>query len=702
MAEWNSDASSLLKRLVEEGLDLSDVVEICKKYLGATRAEVLEQAERMGLKLDLGAKPTTPPTTETPRVESLEEDRDRTSGLRVKMPWGEVGEDPEVYREVVAIRKKVDAIAESILSIEKTASIAGRAEREEDDGNLIEGVVKAFAGRMLFTIKAVLIAMGVGSAARSASVSSIEQRSRDTAEEVAKNPGEFRDATILDVLRGNTTVGGYLYGAKMRRRKKEPGASHPQHLSAPLSGEIKEQGGEDLRQLSFEADEILFRASEFEGIGSLQDVRGSGAPHGVAGVFSGYFWPLDDQALPAGADYTPVQEPNLSGDYSAIPLEGARESQAHASSPSSASYPSASSPTGGTSSPGSMPPPSGNGVLGERGAHGYARGETSVKPWLVEAVRFAAGKALPEGYRAEVISTVDSRDTGTPWHPSGRAIDIQIYDQSGRKVPFVGGPSVPGWELYERVGLAARQYQEKFYPAEKFVWGGHFNSGTPFDRMHFQSGGTSARNFSREQLESVVVPEEQMRSFKDSYGKPAAPPSAPPSMTTMSKATPVPITLPEKGKPEKREPSPTPPPPRRSSREILDSVIGKVPENLRRQASSVLGSLSQEEMDSLTSGRTSVDSVIRSRAPLGLSGAVTSAVDSSYPGGMSGLRRDVLGGEIAERGPPPEPEPRERTRTVIIDRNSRGSTRTVEKKTPEPLVTSTPDEMTGAAGMGSD
>jgi hypothetical protein len=162
-------------------------------------------------------------------------------------------------------------------------------------------------------------------------------------------------------------------------------------------------------------------------------------------------------------------------------------------------------PGGGAAPPvvpgtqGAIPPAGGDIRLGEAGAHGYQRGGVQTQPWLVDTVR-EASRSLPEGYRAEVISSVDSRGTGTPWHPSGRAIDIQIYDPQNNKVPYLGGPNVPGWSIYENMAIAARQHQEKNYPGEKFTWGGHFNSGTPNDRMHFQSGGVSARGFTPEQM----------------------------------------------------------------------------------------------------------------------------------------------------------------------------------------------------------
>jgi hypothetical protein len=161
----------------------------------------------------------------------------------------------------------------------------------------------------------------------------------------------------------------------------------------------------------------------------------------------------------------------------------------------------------GTDRPG-MTTSGGDVRLGERGAHDYTRGGVKTQAWLIDTVQQAT-RALPPGYVAEVISTVDQR-ARTPWHPSGRAIDIQIYriDENGKRIaiPNTGNRNVPGYEIYERVALAAKQYAARVYPNQTFIWGGHFNSGVPYDRMHFQSGGVSARGFTREQLDTPVLP----------------------------------------------------------------------------------------------------------------------------------------------------------------------------------------------------
>ncbi|MGC2044613.1 MAG: hypothetical protein WA669_12395, partial [Pseudolabrys sp.] len=164
--------------------------------------------------------------------------------------------------------------------------------------------------------------------------------------------------------------------------------------------------------------------------------------------------------------------------------------------------------------------------LTEAGAHGYERGGVKTEAWLVDTVRNAS-KVLPEGYHAEIISTVDPRATGTVWHPTGRAIDIQIYDDKGNKVPNVGPPNVPGWDVYEKMGAAARSYAQDKYPDQHLTWGGHFNTGTAYDRMHFQSGGNHARDFTPDQVaqagEALKASPVQVAAADDGSGRPIVP-----------------------------------------------------------------------------------------------------------------------------------------------------------------------------------
>ena len=137
-------------------------------------------------------------------------------------------------------------------------------------------------------------------------------------------------------------------------------------------------------------------------------------------------------------------------------------------------------------------------------SHGYTGSGrlagVKTEPWLVDTVRNAA-RVLGPDYKVEIISSADTRDkTNTPWHPSGRAIDIQIYGPDGKAIPNEGPPNVPGWDVYEKVGAAARAYAQDKYPNQHLTWGGHFNTGTAFDRMHFQSGGNHARDFNPQQV----------------------------------------------------------------------------------------------------------------------------------------------------------------------------------------------------------
>lgn len=181
--------------------------------------------------------------------------------------------------------------------------------------------------------------------------------------------------------------------------------------------------------------------------------------------------PTNDPAAPRGREHRPPRPPPAT-EHAALPPSGA---------PGDA-IGEAETPPFGT----------------ERWSYGEHFRQHGVEPWLLDTVKQAT-RALPEGYRAELVSGVAPRATGTRWHPTGRAVDVQIYDDKGRKVPWLGHG--PQYAAYERMALAARKYAEEKYPREKFTWGGHFRGGVqPYDLMHFQSGGVSAADFSREQL----------------------------------------------------------------------------------------------------------------------------------------------------------------------------------------------------------
>lgn len=127
----------------------------------------------------------------------------------------------------------------------------------------------------------------------------------------------------------------------------------------------------------------------------------------------------------------------------------------------------------------------------------------NASPWLVDVMR-KASRYLPDGYRATVISSVDHRPRSTSYHPSGRAIDIQIYDNNGKPVPNIG--SGPQYKIYSDMALAAKKIQLRDYPDKNFIWGGHFNSGVPYDLMHFQDDGVAARNFPAADLAAPLPP----------------------------------------------------------------------------------------------------------------------------------------------------------------------------------------------------
>lgn len=118
-----------------------------------------------------------------------------------------------------------------------------------------------------------------------------------------------------------------------------------------------------------------------------------------------------------------------------------------------------------------------------------------VDPRLVDIMQqgAAAYVAANPGQSVEVISGKDARATGTTNHPSGRAMDIAIYDSNGNKLDNTANPQT--FRAYEQVAQAARQAQLQSYPelSDKLRYGGYFQQGTAYDQMHMDiSGGTTA------------------------------------------------------------------------------------------------------------------------------------------------------------------------------------------------------------------
>ncbi|MCP4386539.1 MAG: hypothetical protein GY798_34870 [Hyphomicrobiales bacterium] len=107
---------------------------------------------------------------------------------------------------------------------------------------------------------------------------------------------------------------------------------------------------------------------------------------------------------------------------------------------------------------------------------------------LVEIVREVA-RTFP--YRVAVTPDggANSRESGTRNHPTGRAIDIQIYDASGR--PLGNFQSAATFHFYEDFAHRARRYQRQRFPEldDTFRFGGYFGGDYTFDQMHLDISG---------------------------------------------------------------------------------------------------------------------------------------------------------------------------------------------------------------------
>lgn len=119
-----------------------------------------------------------------------------------------------------------------------------------------------------------------------------------------------------------------------------------------------------------------------------------------------------------------------------------------------------------------------------------------VNPKLQNVI-MSASNDLPEGYTVKTISGRDPRATGTKNHPSGLAMDVQIYDNEGKLVPH--NSNSPGWKYYEMLYRSAHLRGQEMYPEEKFIWGGAWISDAAGrgDPMHYQIVDPSAQGTSQ-------------------------------------------------------------------------------------------------------------------------------------------------------------------------------------------------------------
>jgi len=149
--------------------------------------------------------------------------------------------------------------------------------------------------------------------------------------------------------------------------------------------------------------------------------------------------------------------------------------------------------------PAETPPVS---MEGARGAARLSVHATGSDPRLENIAR-ETSKYLPEGWHASIES---ERRPGSPgYHGSGRAIDVQLWDEKGRKVNWYQHPDA--FPTYQSFAHKMREVQHQMYPDMDgtFRWGGYFAggaavgpgrslSGAPYgamDLMHFDEGPSS-------------------------------------------------------------------------------------------------------------------------------------------------------------------------------------------------------------------
>ena len=109
----------------------------------------------------------------------------------------------------------------------------------------------------------------------------------------------------------------------------------------------------------------------------------------------------------------------------------------------------------------------------------------------------AASRDLPPGWNVKMISGKDARSTGTKNHPTGLAMDVQIYDDKGNLIPH--DRNSPGWKHYEKLYRSVNQRGKSMYPDEEFIWGGAWISSAAGrgDPMHFQLKDPNVRGSSQ-------------------------------------------------------------------------------------------------------------------------------------------------------------------------------------------------------------
>lgn len=284
-----------------------------------------------------------------------------------------------------------------------------------------------------------------------------------------------------------------LFGDSSKKEGKKPEEAQeykltPYNMTFDVGNDIYFKAFKDLRlkgeRITIEADELKFNVNRVTGLtaGAVGNADGKG---GVRNFRKGVTTPQGSREEPSQGFFgtKPGQigaESIGPGGAPALSMDGIRQLRTGVS--------------GGYSGAESVGIPGAGGrVPNEQLLEKYKEGTTRLihrggnlhgtDPKLLNVLK-EASKDLPSGYRAEIISAHDGRASGTTNHPAGIAVDLQIYDDKGRRVPNLKGSW--GYGIYEKMYQSAYTRGQDLYPKEKLLWGGGFASGVANDKMHYQ------------------------------------------------------------------------------------------------------------------------------------------------------------------------------------------------------------------------
>lgn len=105
-----------------------------------------------------------------------------------------------------------------------------------------------------------------------------------------------------------------------------------------------------------------------------------------------------------------------------------------------------------------------------------------------------AAKSLPEGFSVVATSGI-RKGSGGSLHTSGNAVDVQIVDANGNRLPNKG-PVGSDAGYYQTLAKAAYNANQSLYPGAPLTWGGRFETSAGSgmaDWMHFDVGQDRGR-----------------------------------------------------------------------------------------------------------------------------------------------------------------------------------------------------------------